>query len=172
MNKLTHLDKKGNPKMVDVGHKQPTHRRARVSGRVNTSKSVLELIRKGEIAKGDPLVAARIAGIMAAKNTSHLIPLCHNIPLNHVDVICTLCAHGVKIESEVRAFASTGVEMEALTAAAVAALTIYDMCKAVDPEMMIGDICLIEKEGGRSGHFQRKTSHMQSDKSPKKRNNK
>lgn len=153
--------------MVDVGHKPPTHRRARVRGMVITSKPVLESIRNGEMTKGDPLIAARIAGILAAKNTSHLIPLCHNIPLNHVEVICTLCARGVKIESEVRAFAPTGVEMEALTAAAAAALTIYDMCKAVDPEMIIGEICLIEKEGGRSGYFQRETAHLQSVKSCK-----
>ena len=108
------------------------------------------------MAKGDPLQTARLAGIMAAKQTSALIPLCHPLPLTHVDVDLTPTRRGYRIEARVRTSAQTGVEMEALTAVAVAALTIYDMVKAVDKAMVISDICLVEKTGGRSGHYRRK----------------
>jgi cyclic pyranopterin phosphate synthase len=113
------------------------------------------LIRSGGVKKGDPLQAARLAGIMAAKRTSELIPLCHPLPLSHVSVELTPTRTGYAIEARVRTTAQTGVEMEALTAVAVAALTIYDMVKAVDKAMVIGDICLIEKRGGRSGLYRR-----------------
>jgi cyclic pyranopterin phosphate synthase len=119
------------------------------------SAAALKLIRSGKVAKGDPLQAARLAGILAAKQTSALIPLCHPLPLTHVAVELTSQRRGYGIEARVRTSAQTGVEMEALTAVAVAALTIYDMVKAVDKEMVIGDICLVEKIGGKSGHYVR-----------------
>jgi cyclic pyranopterin phosphate synthase len=114
------------------------------------------LIRRGAIKKGDPLQAARLAGIMAAKQTAALIPLCHPLALTHVSVDLAPTRRGYRIESRVRTTGKTGVEMEALTAVAVAALTIYDMVKAVDKAMVIGDICVLEKSGGRSGHYRRK----------------
>jgi cyclic pyranopterin phosphate synthase len=120
------------------------------------SATALKLIRRGEVAKGDPLQAARLAGILAAKQTASLIPLCHPLPLTHVSVDLTPSKSGYTIEARVRTSAQTGVEMEALTAVAVAALTIYDMVKAVDKDMVIGDICLVEKSGGKSGHYVRR----------------
>jgi cyclic pyranopterin phosphate synthase len=120
------------------------------------SREALRQIRRGTVKKGDPLQAARLAGIMAAKQTSALIPLCHPLPLSKVDVELTPTAHGYTIEARVRTKAQTGVEMEALTAVAVAALTIYDMVKAVDKRMVIGDVRLIYKAGGRSGVYQRR----------------
>jgi len=120
------------------------------------SRGALKLIRDGAVAKGDPLQAARLAGIMAAKQTSSLVPLCHPLPLSHVGVDLTPTARGYRIEARVRTSAQTGVEMEALVAVSVAALTIYDMVKAVDKEMVIGNICLIEKRGGRSGAYKRR----------------
>jgi cyclic pyranopterin monophosphate synthase len=142
---LSHLDTKGKARMVDVGDKAVTAREATARGEITMGATALRLIRQGALAKGDPLQAARLAGIMAAKRTSELIPLCHPLPLTH----------GYRIEARVRTTSQTGVEMEALTAVAIAALTIYDMAKAVDKEMVIGDICLIEKKGGRSGHYVR-----------------
>src|SRR5215216_6080886 len=142
--------------MVDVGDKPITSREAVARGEISMSRVALQLIRSGKIAKGDPLQAARLAGIMAAKQTSSLIPLCHPLPLTHVGVELTDTARGFVIEARVRTSAQTGVEMEALTAVAVAALTIYDMVKAVDKEMVIGEICLLEKQGGRSGHYRRR----------------
>jgi cyclic pyranopterin phosphate synthase len=142
--------------MVDVGDKPVTSREARARGDITMSPTALKLIRRGEIAKGDPLQTARLAGIMAAKQTSALIPLCHPLPLTHASVELTPTRRGYRIEARVRTSAQTGVEMEALTAVAVAALTIYDMVKAVDKEMVIGDICLVEKTGGRSGHYKRR----------------
>ena len=115
----------------------------------------MRLIRSGQVAKGDPLQAARVAGIMAAKRTAELIPLCHPLPLSHVSVDLRPVRTGYVIEARVRTVAKTGVEMEALTAVAVAALTIYDMLKAVDREMVIGEIRLVEKSGGRRGHYVR-----------------
>jgi cyclic pyranopterin phosphate synthase len=152
---LSHLDEKGKARMVDVGDKPVTSREALARGEITMSATALRLIRQGALAKGDPLQAARLAGIMAAKKTSELIPLCHPLPLTHVSVELTDIRRGFRIEARVRTASQTGVEMEALTAVAVAALTIYDMAKAVDKEMVIGDICLIEKKGGRSGHYRR-----------------
>lgn len=158
MAKLSHLDAKGKARMVDVGDKPVTAREALARGEITMSATALRLIRKGELKKGDPLQAARLAGIMAAKKTSELIPLCHPLPLTHVSVDLTPIRRGYRIDARVRTTSQTGVEMEALTAVAVAALTIYDMAKAVDKEMVIGAICLIEKKGGRSGHYLRKKS--------------
>jgi len=141
--------------MVDVGEKPVTAREALARGEITMSATALRLITRGELAKGDPLQAARLAGIMAAKRTAELIPLCHPLALTHVSVDLTRGRRGYRIEARVRTASQTGVEMEALTAVAVAALTIYDMVKAVDKEMVIGDICLIEKKGGRSGHYRR-----------------
>jgi cyclic pyranopterin phosphate synthase len=153
---LSHLDEKGKARMVDVGDKPVTSREALARGEISMSAMALRLIRQGALAKGDPLQAARLAGIMAAKKTPELIPLCHPLPLTHVSVELTPMRRGYRIDARVRTASQTGVEMEALTAVAVAALTIYDMAKAVDKEMVIGQICLIEKTGGRSGHYRRK----------------
>jgi cyclic pyranopterin phosphate synthase len=139
--------------MVDVGAKPVTAREAVARGAITMSAEALQLIRRGKVAKGDPLQAARLAGIMAAKQTSSLIPLCHPLPLTYVSIELTSARHGYTIEARVRTSAQTGVEMEALTAVSVAALTIYDMVKAVDKEMIIGDIRLVEKSGGRSGKW-------------------
>jgi cyclic pyranopterin monophosphate synthase len=141
--------------MVDVGGKAVTSREALARGEITMSAAALTLIRTSKVAKGDPLQTARLAGIMAAKQTSSLIPLCHPLSLTHVSVELTPTRRGYRIEARVRTDARTGVEMEALTAVSVAALTIYDMVKAVDKEMVIGDICLVEKTGGRSGHYRR-----------------
>jgi cyclic pyranopterin monophosphate synthase len=153
---LSHLDEKGKARMVDVGDKPVTSREALARGEITISAMALRLIRQGALAKGDPLQAARLAGIMAAKKTPELIPLCHPLPLTHVSVELTPTRRGYRIDARVRTASQTGAEMEALTAVAVAALTIYDMAKAVDKEMVIGRICLIEKTGGRSGHYRRK----------------
>jgi cyclic pyranopterin monophosphate synthase len=153
--RLSHVDAKGKARMVDVGDKPVTTREALARGEIVMSTAALRLIRSGGIAKGDPLQTARLAGIMAAKQTSALIPLCHPLPLTLVAVELTPTRRGYRIDARVRTSAQTGVEMEALTAVAVAALTIYDMVKAVDKAMVIGDICLIEKKGGRSGHYRR-----------------
>ena len=142
--------------MVDVGAKPVTDRQAIARGTITMSATALKLIRRGEVAKGDPLQAARLAGILGAKHTASLIPLCHPLPLTHVSVELTPSKSGYIIEARVRTSAQTGVEMEALTAVAVAALTIYDMVKAVDKDMIIGDICLVEKSGGKSGHYIRR----------------
>jgi cyclic pyranopterin phosphate synthase len=153
--RLSHLDAKGQARMVDVGDKPVTTREALARGEIVMSAAALKVIRTGAVAKGDPLQTARLAGIMAAKQTSALIPLCHPLPLSLVAVDLTPTRRGYRIEARVRTSSQTGVEMEALTAVSVAALTIYDMVKAVDKEMVIGDICLIEKKGGRSGHYRR-----------------
>jgi cyclic pyranopterin monophosphate synthase len=153
---LSHVDARGRVTMVDVGDKAVTAREAVARGDITMSAEALRLIRRGEVKKGDPLQAARLAGIMAAKRTSELIPLCHPLPLSHVGVELTETRRGYRIEARVRTTAQTGVEMEALTAVAVAALTVYDMIKAVDKEMVIGEICVVEKTGGRSGHYRRR----------------
>jgi len=142
--------------MVDVGAKPVTSREAVARGSISMSAEARRLIRRGAIKKGDPLQASRLAGIMAAKQTAALIPLCHPLALTHVSVDLAPTRRGYRIESRVRTTGKTGVEMEALTAVAVAALTIYDMVKAVDKAMVIGDICVLEKSGGRSGHYRRK----------------
>jgi cyclic pyranopterin phosphate synthase len=141
--------------MVDVGGKPVTVREAVATGEITMSAQALRLIRAGAVKKGDPLQSARLAGIMAAKQTAALIPLCHPLPLTHVSVDLKATRRGYRIEARVRTSAQTGVEMEALTAVSVAALTIYDMVKAVDKTMVIGDICVLEKKGGRSGHYTR-----------------
>ena len=153
---LTHVDKRGRARMVDVGAKPITRREAVARGRIWISSEALTLVRRGRIAKGDPLETARLAGIMAAKRTAELIPLCHPLPLSHVAVELTARRDGYEIEARVATEAQTGVEMEALTAVSVAALTIYDMVKAADRTMTIGDIVLVEKRGGRSGDYRRR----------------
>ena len=153
--RLSHVDGRGRVKMVDVGDKPVTNREAVARGQITMSAAALKAIRSNAVKKGDPLQAARLAGIMAAKQTSALIPLCHPLPLTHVSVELTPMRRGYRIESRVRTSAQTGVEMEALAAVSVAALTIYDMVKAVDKSMVIDDICLVEKRGGRSGHYKR-----------------
>lgn len=160
MSKLTHLDSKGNAKMVDVGEKQSTHRVATASGRVRMDSETLKLIADGGHKKGDVIAIARIAAIQAAKNCSQLIPLCHPLMLTSIGVELELDAEqdSVLISATCKVNGQTGVEMEALTAVSVAALTIYDMCKAVDKNMVIGAICLNEKLGGKSGHYQRSES--------------
>ena len=152
---LSHVGPEGEVRMVDVGDKPVTTREAIATGEIVMSAGALSQIRSGAVKKGDPLQTARLAGIMAAKQTSALIPLCHPLALTHVDVQLTPTDRGYRIEARVRTAGQTGVEMEALTAVSVAALTIYDMVKAVDKTMVIGDICLLEKKGGRSGHYQR-----------------
>jgi cyclic pyranopterin phosphate synthase len=154
--RLTHVDERGRIKMVDVGDKAVTTREAIARGAITMSAEALRVVRRGEVKKGDPLQAARLAGIMAAKRTSELIPLCHPLPLSSIDVDLAPTRSGYTIEARVRTNAQTGVEMEALTAVAVAALTIYDMVKAVDKAMVIGDIYLVEKTGGKSGTYRRK----------------
>ena len=153
--KLSHVDERGRIKMVDVGDKPVTAREAVARGTVSMSATARRLIRAGAVKKGDPLQASRLAGIMAAKRTAELIPLCHPLPLTHVSVDITPTRAGYAIEARVRTSAQTGVEMEALTAVSVAALTLYDMVKAVDKSMVIGEVCLIEKKGGKSGHYRR-----------------
>ncbi len=141
--------------MVDVGDKPATEREARAAGFVSMAPATARLIRSGQVAKGDPLEAARLAGIMAAKRTSDLIPLCHPIALTHCDVRLRAARGGYRVDAVARTIGQTGVEMEALTAVAAAALTVYDMVKAVDRGVVIGDIRLLEKSGGRSGHWKR-----------------
>jgi cyclic pyranopterin phosphate synthase len=141
--------------MVDVSSKPATAREAVARGHISLSAAAIEAIRAGRVAKGDPLQAARIAGIMGAKRTADLVPLCHPLPLTHVDVELTETPGGYDIEARARTTAPTGVEMEALTAVSVAALTVYDMLKAVDKTMVIGEIRLMEKRGGRSGEWRR-----------------
>ena len=154
-NKLTHLDDSGQANMVDVSHKPDTERVAVARGAVLMEKETLQLIVEGNIKKGDVLTVARIAGIMAAKRTSDLIPLCHPLSLSHLDVTCTpnLQNSRIDIEATARLRGKTGVEMEALTAVTVAGLTIYDMAKAVDRMMRITDIRLVAKSGGQSGSY-------------------
>ena len=153
--RLSHIDEAGHIRMVDVGDKAETAREAVARGRITVGPPALRAIRSGKVKKGDPLQTARLAGIVAAKRTSDLIPLCHPLPISHVDVEIAREKNGYMIQSRVRTTARTGVEMEALTAVAVAALTIYDMLKALDKTMVIGEICVLEKRGGRSGEYLR-----------------
>src|SRR5258706_6117526 len=152
---LSHVDARGRVKMVDVAGKPITAREAVARGSIAMSREALRLVRSGRVKKGDPLQTARLAGILAAKQTSSLIPLCHPLPLSSVNVELTPKARGYEIEARVRTTSQTGVEMEALTAVAVAALTVYDMVKAVDKTMVIGNIRLMSKTGGRSGAYTR-----------------
>ena len=154
MSELTHFDERGASRMVDTSDKPETHRLARASALVRMAPATLALIRDRALAKGDVLEVARLAGIMAAKRTGELIPLCHPLPLTSVTVDFAFDGDDVlRIEATAKVVGRTGVEMEALTAASVAALTVYDMCKAVDRGMVIEQVRLEEKSGGRSGHF-------------------
>ena len=153
---LSHVDSRGRVKMVDVGDKPVTQREAVARGTIAMSRHARRLVRAGAMKKGDPLQTARLAGIMAAKQTAALIPLCHPLPLSSVQVVFTPTGRGYASEARVRTSSQTGVEMEALTAVAVAALTIYDMVKAVDKAMVIGDVRLMFKSGGRSGIYVRR----------------
>ncbi len=155
MNQLSHLDEEGRVRMVDTSEKAVTTRRATASARVLMSKETVAAVREHRTPKGDPLETARLAGIMAAKRTAALIPLCHPLPLTLIDVKVRLDDDGVYLESEVSTNAQTGVEMEALTAVSIAALTVYDMCKAVQKGMTITDVRLESKTGGKSGDYAR-----------------
>ena len=157
MSKLTHFNQSGEAHMVDVGSKESTHRRAITEGRITMEAATLELIRQGGHKKGDVLGIARVAGIMAAKKTSDLVPLCHPLALTHVNIELTPEPESSSIYclTTVETRGQTGVEMEALCATQVALLTIYDMCKAVDRGMRIDQVQLLEKDGGKSGHWQR-----------------
>jgi cyclic pyranopterin phosphate synthase len=156
MPKLSHFRKRGEVAMVDVTAKNVTERTATARGFVRMSPVILRALRQQKLPKGNPLEIARIAGIAAAKRTSEWIPLCHPLPLTHIDVTARLCKNGVELSSRATATARTGVEMEALVAVSAAALTVYDMCKALDKGMEITDIVLVEKVGGKSGHYVRR----------------
>jgi cyclic pyranopterin phosphate synthase len=153
VSELSHFDAAGSARMVDVSGKAPTRRSARAHAFVRLKPEVLQALPQNP--KGNPLEVARLAGIMAAKRTAELIPLCHPLPLSHVDVDVAIESEGVRIETAVTTTAATGVEMEALTAAAVAALTVYDMTKALDKSIEIQDVYLLEKTGGKSGDYRR-----------------
>jgi cyclic pyranopterin phosphate synthase len=154
---LSHLDPAGRARMVDVTHKPASARMARAGARVRLGKALARRLRRtGAVGKGNVLETARLAGIQGAKQTAQLIPLCHPLPLDVVEVAATLVGDSVRIETVARTRAATGVEMEALTAAAVAALTVYDMCKAASKDIVIESVRLLEKRGGRSGHWRGK----------------
>jgi len=155
--KLSHYDRAGRAKMVDVSAKSSTRREAEASAFVVLKPEVLKALPKNP--KGDPLEVARLAGIMAAKRTAELIPMCHPLPLSHVDVTMRLCENGVAITAQIATTSATGVEMEALTAASIAALTVYDMCKALDKGIEIREIVLERKTGGKSGDYIRARKH-------------
>ncbi len=152
---LSHIDDTGAAHMVDVGDKDVTKRRAVATALITTRPEVIDMIAEAGLPKGDALPVARIAGVMGAKRTSDLIPLCHSLPLTGIDVDFELETDAVRIRAAVKTVSKTGVEMEALTAVSVAALTIFDMIKAVDHQAVIGDIKVIEKSGGRSGDWRR-----------------
>lgn len=162
--RLSHLDSKGKARMVDVGGKAVTLREAIARARVVVSPGILRLVREGAITKGDVLTVAEIAGVQAAKRTAELIPLCHPLPLSYAGVTLSLdeAAHAIEIEATCRTRASTGVEMEALTAVSIAALTVYDMTKALDRSIEIGEVWLLEKTGGASGDYRRARSGRKS----------
>jgi cyclic pyranopterin monophosphate synthase len=153
MAQLSHYGRKGEVRMVDVSEKAVTTRTAVARGFVRMRKEVVRAVKRLRNPKGNPLEIARIAGIAAAKRTAEWIPLCHPLALTHIDVTARLCQNGVEVHSEVSATAQTGVEMEALVAVSAAALTIYDMCKALDKGMEITEILLVKKTGGKSGDF-------------------
>jgi len=156
MTDLTHLDDQGAAHMVDISAKKSTNRTAIASGKISMSAAALDAIRNGDVKKGDVLGTARIAGIMAAKRTSDLIPLCHPLALTKVALDFTFAEDGIEGRATVRTNGPTGVEMEALTAINIALLTIYDMAKAIDKSMIIGPVMLLEKHGGKSGEWTRK----------------
>ena len=155
MSEFSHIDQNGRLRMVDVTSKSSTQRKAKAKGWVKISPLAVEQIQENSVRKGNVLETARLAGILAAKNSSQLIPLCHPLSLTHVDIECIVMKEGIEIEALTTAEGKTGVEMEALIAVSVAALTIYDMCKSIDRFMEITDIKLMEKSGGRSGSFSR-----------------
>ncbi len=157
MPEFTHIDDEGRVRMVDVTQKEETHRVAKARGVISMNRETFETIQNQKVKKGNVLETARIAGIMAAKKTWELIPMCHPLNITHaqVDFFPDNEACAIRIESEVRLVGQTGVEMEALTAVSVAALTIYDMCKSYDKSMTVSDIFLLEKSGGKSGKFTR-----------------
>ena len=156
MKRLTHFIGGGRVRMVDISQKASTVREARAQAFVRMKAATVKAIRALRTPKGNPLEVARIAGIAAAKRTAELIPLCHPLSLSHVDVAAELCQNGVRLTSSVRSTGPTGVEMEALTAVAVGALTVYDMCKALDRGIELQDIYLLEKTGGKSGPYHRR----------------
>lgn len=153
MAELTHLDADGAARMVDVGDKEATSRRAVAEAVLVTGERVMDAVRSGSTPKGDVYSTARLAGIMAAKKTAELIPMCHSLPMDHVEIRFEPAADRIRIEASAATRAATGVEMEALTAVSVAALTVYDMCKAIDRSMVIEGIRLVHKAGGRSGDY-------------------
>ena len=155
MDQLSHIDSEGRVRMVDTSAKSLTTRQASASARVLMSPETISAVAEHRTPKGDPLEAARLAGMMAAKRTADLIPLCHPLPLTHVDIKASVEDYGIYLESSVSTHAQTGVEMEALTAVSVAALTIYDMCKALDKAIVISEVRLERKTGGKSGDFVR-----------------
>lgn len=157
MSRLTHFNTAGDAHMVDVGDKPETRRVAIAEGRIHMASDTLKLVMEGRHEKGDVLAVARVAGIMAAKRTAELIPLCHPLPLSrvHIDLSSLVDAAAIYCRASAETVARTGVEMEALTAVQIALLTVYDMCKAVDRGMTIGDVRLVEKSGGKSGHWRR-----------------
>ncbi|WP_128892687.1 cyclic pyranopterin monophosphate synthase MoaC [Erythrobacter sp. HKB08] len=152
---LSHIDAEGTARMVDVGDKPATKRVAIAEGRISMSSDALQAVRQGDAPKGDVLGTARVAGIMAAKRTGDLIPMCHPLALDHVDVEFAFASDAISVRATASLRGKTGVEMEALTAASVALLTIYDMAKALDKSMVIEQVMLVEKRGGKSGHWSR-----------------
>jgi cyclic pyranopterin monophosphate synthase len=167
--KLSHYDRSARVKMVDVSAKAVTSRTAEARAFVQMKPSVVRAVRRLKNPKGNPLEVARIAGIAAAKRTAEWIPLCHPLPLTHIDVTATLCKDGVELRSSVAATAQTGVEMEALVAVTAAALTVYDMCKALDKSIEIAGIALVSKTGGKSGDFYREPTGARPTKSSSNR---
>ena len=157
MSDLSHVDRSGQARMVDVSAKESTERFAKATGGISMSTEALEAVRKNSVEKGDVLAVARIAGVMAAKRTAELIPLCHPLMLSDVQVVAAIddTIPGIRVESTVRSAGKTGVEMEAIVAVSVTLVTVYDMCKSLDKSMVISDICLAEKTGGRSGTWKR-----------------
>jgi cyclic pyranopterin monophosphate synthase len=157
MSDLSHVDRSGQARMVDVSDKENTERFARATGTIAMSSEALEAVKKNAVQKGDVIAVARVAGVMAAKRTAELIPLCHPLLLTDVQVAVTIddTIPGIRVESGVRTTGKTGVEMEAIVAVSVALVTVYDMCKSLDRSMVISDICLSEKAGGRSGNWKR-----------------
>lgn len=153
---FTHFNNEGKAKMVDVSDKAITERTAEAVGSIYVGREIIERIQSGDMTKGDVLSVAQIAGIMGAKQTSELIPMCHNIFISGADLRFDVHEDRIDIKSTVKTSGQTGIEMEALTAVSIAALTIYDMCKAVDKNMVIGDIKLVKKTGGKSGTYERK----------------
>ena len=157
---FTHFNERGMAHMVEVGNKDDSQRTAIARGKIRMKEETLQMIRSGGMKKGDVLSVAQVAGIMGAKKTSDIIPMCHNIFLTGVDLRFEYVENGIEVEAEAKTFGKTGVEMEALTAVSLACLTIYDMCKAVDKDMVIEDIRLMKKTGGKSGVYMREGENL------------